>query len=150
MGEFSKEILKSPLISFIVINYNGGEYLSQCLSSIMEQGGDSECIVIDNCSSDDSLEIIKRFNVYLVVNKKNLGYPIAVNQGIKKAKGKFESGWEAKIAPSFSEGPFYTTENPEINFFVKARARDINRTPVAIRPSIIRKKEEENDEKKGK
>ncbi|MCK4527053.1 glycosyltransferase family 2 protein [candidate division WOR-3 bacterium] len=89
MGEFSKEILKSPLISFVVINYNGGEYLSQCLSSIMEQGGDSECIVIDNCSSDDSLEIIKRFNVYLVVNKKNLGYPIAVNQGIKKAKGKY-------------------------------------------------------------
>ncbi len=71
-------------------------------------------------------------------------------QKIKKAEGKFESEWEAKIAPSFSEGPFYTTEDPEINFFIKARARDINRTPVAIRPSIIRKKEEENDEKKGK
>ncbi len=66
-------------------------------------------------------------------------------------EGDSISKWEKEIVPAFSEGPFYTTEDPEINYFVKARARDSNKTPVTIRPGTIReKKEEENDKKKGK
>ena len=61
------------------------------------------------------------------------------------------SRWEKDILPALSEGSLiYTSQDPELNYFVKARANDINKTLVSIRPSIIKKKEEENDKKKGK
>lgn len=70
----------------------------------------------------------------------------------KVQEGDSVSKWITEIEPAFSEGPFYTTQDPKINYFVKAKANDINRTPVSIRPSTIREKEEEeeNDKKKGK
>ncbi len=59
--------------------------------------------------------------------------------------------WENEIDPAFSEGPLYSSQNPKISYFVKARANDLNGTWVSIRPSIIRKEEEEGkDKKKGK
>jgi type II secretory pathway pseudopilin PulG len=59
--------------------------------------------------------------------------------------------WEKEIKPAFSEGPYYSTQNPKINFFVKARAKDLNGTWVSVRPSIIREEEvEDKDKKKGK
>jgi type II secretory pathway pseudopilin PulG len=65
-------------------------------------------------------------------------------------KGDSITNWEKEIDPAFSEGPFYSSENPKINYFVKARAKDLNGTWVSVRPSIIRKEEEEGkDEKKG-
>lgn len=67
------------------------------------------------------------------------------------AKGDSMTRWEKEIDPAFSEGPFYTSQNPKINYFVKARAKDINGTWITVRPSIIRKEEEEGkDDKKGK
>lgn len=56
--------------------------------------------------------------------------------------------WEKEIDPAFSEGPFYSSQNPRINYFVKARAKDLNGTWVSVRPSIIRKEEEEGKDKK--
>lgn len=67
----------------------------------------------------------------------------------KTGEGKLVSNWDAKIIPAFSEGPFYSTQDPKINYFVRAKANDVNKTPVSVRPSIIRKKEEEKP-KKGK
>jgi hypothetical protein len=67
------------------------------------------------------------------------------------AGGDSISRWEKEIVPAFSEGSLtYTTQDPELSYFVKVRANDINKTLVSIRPSIIRKKEEENDKNKGK
>jgi type II secretory pathway pseudopilin PulG len=58
--------------------------------------------------------------------------------------------WEKEIEPAFSEGPFYTSQNPKVNYFVKARAKDLNGTWVSVRPSIIREEEEDKNNKKGK
>ena len=67
------------------------------------------------------------------------------------AEGDSISRWEKDILPALSEGSLiYTSQDPELNYFVKARANDSNKTLVSVRPSIIRKKEEENDKKKGK
>jgi len=84
-----QEILKTPLISFVVVNYNGEEYLRRCLSSIEKEPIDFECIVVDNGSIDNSRKVIEGFNVIRVFNKENRGYPRAVNQGIGKSKGKY-------------------------------------------------------------
>lgn len=57
--------------------------------------------------------------------------------------------WEKDIEPAFSEGPFYSSSDPEINYFVKGYAKDSNKTPVTVRPATVRIKEEDK-KKKGK
>src|ERR1700689_3221208 len=48
-----------PLISFIVVNYNYGRFLRQCVDSIFAQTYPViECIVVDNKSTDESLQVI--------------------------------------------------------------------------------------------
>ena len=87
MGKSREGVLKAHLVSFIVVNYNGGEYLPQCLSSIEKVAFDYECILIDNASIDNTREVIEEFNIISIFNEENKGYPLAINQGIRKAKG---------------------------------------------------------------
>lgn len=89
MGKSSEGVLKTHLVSFIVVNYNGGEYLPRCLSSIEKEAFDYECILIDNASIDNTREVIGKFNIISIFNEENKGYPLAINQGIRKAKGKY-------------------------------------------------------------
>jgi N-acetylglucosaminyl-diphospho-decaprenol L-rhamnosyltransferase len=89
MEKLSQTILESPLITFVIVNYNGGKYLNRCLSSIKEQDLDHECIVIDNNSSDNSKEILKESNVKNIFLRKNEGYSKAINIGLKLSKGRY-------------------------------------------------------------
>lgn len=80
-----------PLVSFIVVNWNGEAYLEDCLCSISEQSyAPLELIVVDNGSSDRSMEILGRRNgIDVVRNESNLGFGPANNQGIARARGEF-------------------------------------------------------------
>ncbi|MFH1061306.1 MAG: glycosyltransferase family 2 protein [Candidatus Omnitrophota bacterium] len=83
----------SKLLSIIIVNYNTGKFLLDCVKSIYsghELSG-FEIIIIDNASSDDSLIQLKKEypHILLVNNKENLGFGKAVNQGIKIANNKF-------------------------------------------------------------
>lgn len=80
------------MISVVVLNYNGKRYLDDCLSSLAAQTfRDLEVIVVDNASTDGSVEHIEsNFSwVRLVINKENLGFAGGTNSGIKAAKGEF-------------------------------------------------------------
>ncbi len=78
-------------LSIIIVNYNVKHFLEQCLNSVYKatNGIEAEIIVIDNNSVDGSLNLIReKFkDVILVSNKKNTGFSVANNQGIKMAKG---------------------------------------------------------------
>jgi glycosyltransferase involved in cell wall biosynthesis len=51
-----------PLVSVVTPVYNGGKYLAQCIESVLSQTYSNwEYIIVNNCSTDDSLEIAKRF-----------------------------------------------------------------------------------------
>jgi len=79
-------------VSVIVVNYNGISYLETCLRSVLAQNvPDFEVILVDNKSSDDSLEYVRRTfpDLLLVANDKNLGYTGGINSGISHAKGKY-------------------------------------------------------------
>lgn len=89
MEKPSQAILKSPLITFVIVNYNGGKYLKRCLSSIKEQGLNHECIVVDNNSQDKSKEILKESNTKNIFLNKNEGYPKAINIGLKVSRGEY-------------------------------------------------------------
>jgi GT2 family glycosyltransferase len=80
------------MISIIILNYNAGNLLMDCVSSVMSSNlEDFEIILVDNLSSDNShLECKKKFDkVILIENKENLGYCEGNNVGLRIAKGEF-------------------------------------------------------------
>jgi len=81
-----------PLVSILVLNWNGEKVIRQSLNSVKRlRYPNKEKIVIDNNSTDRSIEIIqKEFpDFQLLRNDKNLGFAAGMNAGIKKAKGDF-------------------------------------------------------------
>ncbi len=83
---------ESPLVSVIVLNYNAGELLLNCVNSLKKSTYTNlEILVVDNISSDDSQKKCKEEfpDIKLIQNDKNLGYCGGNNVGIREAKGKF-------------------------------------------------------------
>lgn len=80
-------------LSVIILNYNVRYFLEQCVLSVQKalEGIDSEIIVIDNASSDDSCEMMKtKFpHIKLIENAANLGFPKGNNIGVAQAKGDY-------------------------------------------------------------
>jgi GT2 family glycosyltransferase len=80
------------LISIIIVNYNGKNFLSACLASIFYQTYfPFEVIIVDNASDDGSVDYVqKNFpEVKIFVQPANLGFAGGTNAGIRKASGKF-------------------------------------------------------------
>jgi len=85
-------INSKPLVSIIILNYNSGTWLTDCVDSILKTNYQNyEIIVIDNLSSDNSHKICKKNfeQIILFENNENLGYCEGNNVGIDKAKGDF-------------------------------------------------------------
>lgn len=80
-------------LSVIIVNYNDKSHLEKCIRSLEETGKNriDEIIVVDNNSTDGSQEFILRnfSGVELISNIRNIGYPMANNQGIEKSTGRF-------------------------------------------------------------
>jgi GT2 family glycosyltransferase len=80
-------------LSVIILNYNVRYFLELCVLSVESalKNIDSEIIVIDNNSSDDSCEMMKiRFpNIKLIQNDQNVGFPKGNNIGVDEAKGEY-------------------------------------------------------------
>ncbi|MFN3195047.1 MAG: glycosyltransferase family 2 protein [Chlorobiota bacterium] len=80
-------------ISIIIISYNSKEYVIDCIKSIIYTCYDfiPEIIVVDNNSSDNSVEVVEKLfpDVVLVKNKENYGYAKAINIGVENATGDF-------------------------------------------------------------
>lgn len=87
----------TPKISFIVTCYNKALYLKECLLSIKEQSYvNKEIVVVDDCSSDESVSVIENFkaenpdiDVKIVRNKQNVGQLTSFLNGVKVADGEF-------------------------------------------------------------
>lgn len=76
-------------VSIIILNYNTKELLEKCLNSVFQKGWKRkfEVCVVDNASSDGSVEIVKKnfTQVKLLVSENNLGFTGGNNIGIKKS-----------------------------------------------------------------
>ncbi len=83
------------MLSIIIVNYNSTCALKDCLKGIVEKKPDLpfEIIIIDNGSKMPFGYVIKEFekllNIRLVINRRNLGYARAVNQGLEIASGEY-------------------------------------------------------------
>lgn len=85
-------------VSIIIVNYNTKKFVIPCLFSIGKYAPeDTEVIVVDNASTDGSVnalknlktEKLKNLSFQLIENKENLGYAKAVNQALRQAQGEY-------------------------------------------------------------
>ncbi len=83
------------LVSIIMPNYNGSKYISQAIESVLAQTYKNwELIIIDDCSTDDSLKVIDAYikkddRIRLIKLENNMGPAIARNVGIDNARGRY-------------------------------------------------------------
>ena len=80
-------------VSVVIPNYNGEKYIKKCLDSLLNQSLEpDEIIIVDNKSTDGSLELINsefRDKVYIIYLEKNTGFSVAVNEGIRASNSEF-------------------------------------------------------------
>ncbi len=81
------------LVSIIMPSYNTGQYIGNSIKSIQEQTYQNwELIIVDDCSTDNSVEIIQAFEeprIRLLKNEHNSGAAISRNYALREAKGKW-------------------------------------------------------------
>jgi len=86
--------MKNPKLSIIIASYNKKDLLRNCINSILKNTKelDFEIIAVDDCSSDNSVQMVKdefKDKVKLIINKKNSGPIVANNKGIIESKGEY-------------------------------------------------------------
>jgi len=84
--------MRRPLVSVIIVNFNGEDLLKHCLVSLAaEKYKRKEVILVDNNSADESISTAKKLypNIKIVKNRKNLGFAKANNIGVSKARGDY-------------------------------------------------------------
>jgi len=107
---------ENPLVSVIVLNYNAGELLVNCIESIKKSAYKNlEIIVVDNISTDKSQKICKEKypDIKLIQNNENFGYCEGNNIGIREAKGDYiiilnpdtivESNWIEELISAYNK-----------------------------------------------
>lgn len=79
-------------VSFVIVTWNSENEIGNCLSSIYSKVSCSfEVIVVDNNSSDTTLEIVKKFpKIKIIANSENLKFARGTNQGLEIAQGRFK------------------------------------------------------------
>ncbi|MFB0567859.1 MAG: glycosyltransferase family 2 protein [Candidatus Bathyarchaeia archaeon] len=112
-----------PSVSVTIVNFNGKELLRRCLTSLLTTNYPNfEIIVVDNASTDGTIELIEKLfgsysSIKVVENRENLGHAEGCNIGARVAKGKYlvflDSDTEIKAGGCISENnePSYVPEN---------------------------------------
>lgn len=86
--------MSQKLVSIIIVNWNGGKVLEDCLNSLEKISYKNwQLVFVDNGSNDGSdafpEKILTSLKISIIKNKENLGFAYANNQGFEKAKGEY-------------------------------------------------------------
>lgn len=113
-------------LAVVILNYNGRKLLETYLPSIVQYSGEAEVWVVDNASSDDSVDFLKREfpSVKCVVNKENTGYAGGYNEGLRSVDAdiyvlinsdvRVTEGWLSPIVHAFGADPKLAAAQPVI------------------------------------
>ena len=109
-------MISDPLVSIVIVTWNGRQYLDACLSAVAAQGGVSaETILVDNASTDGTVAYVReRFPwVRVVALTENRGFAGGNNAGVREARGRFvallnndtvpEPGWLQALVDGVNE-----------------------------------------------
>lgn len=117
---------KHPLVTVLMTVYNGGRYLRSSVPSVINQTfRDFEFLIVNDCSTDDSVNIIQSFNDERIIvhnNENNMGQTKSLNVGLKLARGKYVARmdaddvafplWLEKLTRFISSHPEYDVVGP--------------------------------------
>lgn len=87
--------MNSELVSVVLPVYNGEKYIRESINSVINQTYDNwELIIVDDCSTDNTLNIIKEYEhkdprIRVIHNKTNKKLPASLNVGFSNTKGEF-------------------------------------------------------------
>ena len=108
--------MNGPKVSIIICNYNYGRYIENCINSALCQSyGNVEIIVVDDGSTDDSVDIVNRFgDSVTLIRKANGGQISAYNYGFDASSGDilffldsddaYDSNLVERVISSFADG----------------------------------------------
>lgn len=89
------------LVSVVMSVYNDEQYLKESLDSIFAQTiQDFELIIVDDCSTDRTVEIIENYHddrIRLICNSENRGLTRNLNTALEYVQGTYIAGWMATI-----------------------------------------------------
>lgn len=112
----------TPTVSIVLPCYNGADFLTQSIDSVIAQTfTDWELIIVNDCSKDNSLEIMQQYagkesRIRIINNEHNLKLPGALNRGFQEAKGRYLT-WTShdnRMAPTMlEEFVSYLDNNPD-------------------------------------
>ncbi len=93
--------MASPKVSIIIVNWNGGQVFKNCLSSLKKLSYPNwELIIVDNGSTDSSIDYVRKLAISskyflpntkynILINDENIGFASGNNLGVKLATGKY-------------------------------------------------------------
>ena len=113
--------MNTPRLSVIMPVYNARRYLSESVESILNQTfGDFEFIIVNDGSTDGSLEVLESFadrdSRILLITRPNGGYASALNEALGLAKGEFVARMDAddvSLPKRFEQQVKYLQEHPD-------------------------------------
>lgn len=111
-----------PTITVVVVNYNGKDLLAPCFESLERQSYDAdrvEIILIDNASTDGSVQLVRRDfpQIRVIINDANVGFSPAINQAAKLANGEYLAllNNDAEADPNWlANAVMYLQSHPEV------------------------------------
>lgn len=141
--------MNEELVSIIMPSYNTANYIMNSIQSVLNQTYKNwELIIVDDCSSDDTLKLLSNLNdarIKVLVNEKNSGAAISRNKALKAANGKWiafldsDDLWESNKL----EKQINFMEQNDYHFsYTKYKEIDSNSEPTGVvvsGPKIISK-----------
>lgn len=143
-----------PFFSIIIPVYNSSKYIEKCIDSILRQKFvDFEVILIDDGSTDDSVEIIskylKKYSFLKLIRQRNNGVSAARNRGLKNAKGKYvlfmdsDDYWINETMPKLYR-LLLSNESVDILFFNYLESSNQSQITHAVLSKFLKKRMSQN------
>ncbi len=111
------------MLSVVMSVYNGEAYLAQAVESILNQTfPDFEFIILNDCSTDSTAEILQRYarrdsRIKILHNEQNLGLTASLNRGLRAAQGMYIARQDAddiSLPTRFAEQVHFLNQNPDV------------------------------------
>jgi glycosyltransferase involved in cell wall biosynthesis len=146
-------MLTNPLVTVLMPVYNGAEYLKNSIQSIVNQTfEDIEFLIVNDCSTDNSVKIIESFNdkrISIHNNEKNLGQTKSLNIGLRLARGKYVARmdaddmacpiWLEKLVNYIKKHPEYAAVSPAVIIIDSAgKRKKMRKVPISFHEIIFR------------
>ncbi len=117
-------------VTVLIPNYNGIQYLKDCLDSLRAQTMEADIIVVDNASTDGSDKVAQEYEeVRFIPLSENFGFCRAVNEGIAVTKTKYVIllNNDTKAEPTFVEELYKAIEKDDNTFSVASKMIQMGR-----------------------